>query len=1210
MNVRAFNFYSTKISSVIDSITQIKENAIIVLVGLEPFIDRNDGHITDLETFGVNGNETIFSTNWAVSNLQRLLYADSYSILSLAQFYYLIKNLPFLKERVILIKDNIRQLYPIPKQEYIDNPNQGDAGDRPESLPDYEAGQIKLGENYYYIASSFEGFETINLFSDEIELETDNAAIEGITDIDTLSEIYAIDLAVNKAIYEQNSQNIYYRVAVSRTSNGETLLRTLRQANAVLHSIGGGFILQKEPHFHNDRPNTRWTATDLLHRYWGDNTEFRTLSFYNTPGINKDLITVSQGEIVERIIQEYENAKTGSNPRDFFITAPTGAGKSLLFQLPAFYVSEQEDVTIVISPLKALMQDQVQAIINNRGFNKVAFINSELSIVDRNRIIEECQSGGIDLLYMAPELLLSYDISHFIGARRLGLVIIDEAHLITTWGRDFRVDYWFLGNHIKKIRKYSGHSFPMVAVTATAVYGGDNDMVFKSINDLAMSNPYIYIGNVKRDNISFIINNRDIAGNDTDKVRNTVQFIKEIVRLNLKTIVYAPYTQHVIRIKERIQNETQISDSVECYYGDLDPTQKRRAYNRFKNNEAIVMICTKAFGMGVDIPDIQIVYHHAPSGILPDYVQEIGRVARNPNIQGIAALDYSPEDQRYSKALYGMSAIRLWQLQATLKKISQIYRENSNRNFLIAPEDFDYIFANNSTEQIRQKVLTALMMIEKDYLYRYRYNVLIARPKMLFTTVYARIQTKELNQIRRYNVTPILDFQQNGESIIQLSLDNIWQTYFQDRSFPLIKRDFYNGTLFGNNIHYSPVIKISYYRFNDFNTTINRLTTFFDCLTNILSNFRNRFFQLQEFAMLLVDNNCALDYATAEKLGEFILSTYAETPAFITKRRVGTDYEYQIFEPRYQEYFTTILRLGATLLQNNDSADRFVSKERAINYIRLGYFLEMLDIGSFKSYGGENPMIFIRVNNPEIIARDATRNNYANVLLEDTQKRHDTSNQLFDHFFMHSMSDEDRWNFIEDFFLGENTDYLVKQYHGGESNASDIIQTIEQKSLINPTINQVPADYDMHVLNIFPARENETYDNERLLTIKTDNENGIRTMKVCDWINKSPKDFDQESIKFHFLLPDDVSQALLQALRRVDPEYYKKRMGLNLTIDFFGKQVKASIPYSTDPVRFYNWWKTNRPVYLSPQEKINLFTKVYKLNPRVLSKRDLKILKI
>ena len=104
------------------------------------------------------------------------------------------------------------------------------------------------------------------------------------------------------------------------------------------------------------------------------------------------------------------------------------------------------------------------------------------------------------------------------------------------------------------------------------------------------------------------------------------------------------------------------------YYGSLDSLNKEFAYRQFKSGERKIMISTKAFGMGVDISDIQVVYHHAQSGLLPDYVQEIGRVARKPEIKGFATLNYSSQDQRYTKALHGMSALRQYQIKEVLKK--------------------------------------------------------------------------------------------------------------------------------------------------------------------------------------------------------------------------------------------------------------------------------------------------------------------------------------------------------------------------------------------------------------------------------------------------------------------------------------------------------------------------------------------------------------
>ena len=245
-----------------------------------------------------------------------------------------------------------------------------------------------------------------------------------------------------------------------------------------------------------------------MHEYWGNDASFRDIEVYSNPDEGKTLVKISQGQIVQTIIKEYKNSRSGTEVRDLLLTAPTGAGKSLIFQLPAFHIAKKGDVTIIVSPLIALMKDQVDAI-KARGFARVEYINSLLNYIDRDRIIKECQAGHVDILYMSPELLLSYHISHFIGDRSIGLMVIDEAHLITTWGRDFRVDYWYMGEHLRKIRKNLPYSFPIIAVTATAIYGGDNDMVFDTIDSLHMQRPHLFIGKIRREDILFAINNYD-----------------------------------------------------------------------------------------------------------------------------------------------------------------------------------------------------------------------------------------------------------------------------------------------------------------------------------------------------------------------------------------------------------------------------------------------------------------------------------------------------------------------------------------------------------------------------------------------------------------------------------------------------------------------------------------------------------------------------
>jgi len=791
--------YSNKINKIIAQNSVKKQNQIFVLLAQTDLIDTTSisDNLVDADTFKAHGNENLFDKSWFSNVFTKLNSEKEFHLLSYAQFNYLINYIDssFFKERVVIIRDNLRQLFPLDINEFIEKSSDENIETRPENLPIYQAEQLQIGDDFFYSVKTLsEEFKSIDIFNDELELnETED---EGFETLDISSDQTALDYFLNICIQSDNFQkNAIVKIHPKQPINS-SILDSLNKANYLLNLLGGSLFLLKEETIKEDYTVKQDTYNQLV-KYWGENAKFRNLKVYRNPDIGNQVSEITQGLIVETIIQEYENSKSNDKTRDLFLTAPTGAGKSLLFQLPAFYVSGKNDVTIVVSPLIALMKDQVNAIITERNFDKVAYINSELSLIDREKVIENCQSGEIDILYMSPELLLSYDIKHFIGERKLGLMVIDEAHLITTWGRDFRVDYWFLGNHIRKIRKFHKMSFPMVAVTATAIYGGANDMVFDSIDSLAMRNPHIFIGQVKRNDITFAINNHERFSKnyDSNKLDQTVSFIKNIHEVGLKTLVYAPYTTHIRKILNKLNTEG--LDIATGYYGSMTPELKELAFRQFKSGERKIMISTKAFGMGVDISDIELVYHHAPSGLLPDYVQEIGRVARKPEIQGFAALNYSSQDQRYTKALHGMSALRPYQIKEVLKKLHKAYIKNDkSRNLLLSVDDFGHIFEN--AIDLDQKVLTALMMIEKDYLAKNRFNVIIARPKKLFVKVFARITEEHFSIFRnKYPDT----FRQlsslgNGNNIIEIDLDRLWYQNYNDKSFPKLKSEYYTGKLF------------------------------------------------------------------------------------------------------------------------------------------------------------------------------------------------------------------------------------------------------------------------------------------------------------------------------------------------------------------------------------------------------------------------------
>ena len=193
-----------------------------------------------------------------------------------------------------------------------------------------------------------------------------------------------------------------------------------------------------------------------------------------------------------------------------------------MFQIPAVYLAQKYNkLTIIIEPVKALMQDQKEKLISS-GYTRVESFNSDLiTQVEKEAVLKRIKNGEVDLLYLSPETLLSYSIETIIGEREIGLLIIDEAHIVTTWGVGFRPDYWYLGSYINRLRHHIQvnrggnrkiYHFPVCAFTATAINGGIDDSVGETIISLYMENPIKYIGYTKRENIKFKIGMRFVKG--------------------------------------------------------------------------------------------------------------------------------------------------------------------------------------------------------------------------------------------------------------------------------------------------------------------------------------------------------------------------------------------------------------------------------------------------------------------------------------------------------------------------------------------------------------------------------------------------------------------------------------------------------------------------------------------------------------------------
>lgn len=827
----------------------------------------------------------------------------------------------------------------------------------------------------------------------------------------------------------------------------------LQQANVVFQ-----FYVRKAERDNYFRPE----LLSILQRHWrtASNPEpsFRTLKIYADPAINNDLVEVSQGAIVEHVIRQSEAAQAKKVYEDVFLTSPTGAGKSVLFQIPAMYLAEQyELMTLVVAPLKALMYDQVEALRRDRNYHKAAYINSDITLIERQEIIDKIARKEISVLYLSPELLLSYDIRTFIGNRQLGLLVVDEAHLVTTWGRDFRVDYWFMGNYIRKIRKYYDYRFTVMALTATAVHDGPDDLVYQTISSLNMQNPTKYIGNVIRPEITFRIDRFPIhTGNHVQiKLDQTLKRIREMVASRTKAIVYFPWVSQIREVLKKL--DTNILSQVATYYSGVSQNERERAIQGFKTGEVTVVLATKAFGMGVDISDIVEVYHHAPSGTLADYVQEIGRLARQTGLSGVGSIDYNERDLKFAKLLFGLSSLKQYQVGLALKKLWNIFRLKNKRNFLVSVDDFSYIFPYE--EDAEQKVKSALLVLEKDFLARFNYNVLIVRPKALFSTVYAKVAGAEANAFqnqfgrfiqridRQTGVYTAIPYAGRGGGHIvpkrddgvcyRIELDKLWEAHFPNESFPMIKKRFFDGTLFTTfgftsvrpRLQYNLTLEAGW------KETFDLLTQQLEQLERVLYSLPGFFTKEKLFSQLKAEFG---NEALARKAANLLTTLYSEQPNFgrngntdltgtnfIQTRRHQTtgETEYRVIDQgltrvknttrqKFQTLFGSMAETTTTL-QHYIPADPAKNRET----LKLAYILEMFDLATYELSGGEQPQIFIRINDPLKIERFATTT-YENSVVEDVHRRQRASVALLEQFFLTDMTDAQRWQFIENYFLG------------------------------------------------------------------------------------------------------------------------------------------------------------------------------------------------
>ncbi|MCY4618252.1 MAG: RecQ family ATP-dependent DNA helicase [Chloroflexi bacterium] len=425
---------------------------------------------------------------------------------------------------------------------------------------------------------------------------------------------------------------------------------------------------------------------------------------------------------------------------------PTGAGKSLCYQLPALSRYDKTGaLTVVISPLVALMADQVAGL-ETRGIDSCVTINSLLSMPERADALDRVRLGDASMLIIAPEQLRSSTVTNMLAQREIATWVLDEAHCLSKWGHDFRPDYRYVGRFIER---HSAHDDrpQIICLTATAKPDVVREIREYFEDELGVG-LRLFDGGSQRANLDFVV----VETNTAQKLDHIFQLLESDLPPDEPggAIIYCATKRRTEEMAEFLQAK---GVKASHFHGELTPERKKDVQRRFIAGELPVIAATNAFGMGIDKSDVRLVIHADIPGSLENYLQEAGRAGRD-GVRARCILLHTSADVERQFGLSARSRLTRREIHGLLKALRNLKRRKHSTDEVIATagemlaEDDDYAFERDSaTDDTR--VRTAIAWLEEAALLTREQNRTQVFPSSLRVNSVDKARSRITSEVKR-----------------------------------------------------------------------------------------------------------------------------------------------------------------------------------------------------------------------------------------------------------------------------------------------------------------------------------------------------------------------------------------------------------------------------------------------------------------------------